>query len=953
MRVLFGLFFIALSVQAQSVYLVLDPAQLPSASDTSVWRVTQAPSVDGKTLPVINSLPAGETGTGILQSPEFQAPSKITFSLSGHSHQKKNEVRLVESVDGKVLRQAAVPGSDRLQKIDWDLADVAGKQVRIELCDGDNGTGFAWLAFGGLEPSLVAMPKEGDASLPKDWTAKVSQPTTLLEDGIPFVTDHLTSPGLEGKVTTIPGPAVPAQYLFLLGGLASGDSAHPAWGTADSAVGHFVGEEAGSIRIVYESGAEETVPLTYGLSLWWKGPYRSSPAPFSTDPKYRDLLDKSLCVANGVDGYLPEDKPYYLRIALKPEPVQQLEIHDSAIKAGYPIVEAITFVPGPHAKQAGAYRVEKGGAENPARMAWLEAHTIQGADPLGGGRREALDALALFCHTTTSDLNQKTIQSVQPQISPEVFPGPKVRFAGTPEAEILTSVFYENMWETHGRIFEDGMVSESREKASNYNGFGGWTPDLGPFFRNAYTRNRSLTVLAHAGFLDKAELGMDYFDKWLLYFPHAFPEIQMDGKPVPGHATVIANTPHVYFDSLRHVGWPTRYTTRDFGNPETDGHGMLMLDHYRIWAKQGRPAEWVKQRWEAIHEAAEFIPWALDHPKLSFSEHGLLYSESEGGMSTESLYANTPCYFGLLAYAEMAEAVGEKDLASRWREQAERLRTAMEAWFPKKSEEWGDIWDPSKAAGWGYDQGVLAPILFGLDLYGYDPLGKLPEGWAERTRRSYEMILTKLKPAGCAPIGFGYGQGYFTESALLLDRTREAEDALNWVARLCFAPRQPNPFRVPEGAVVATDGSKWRRWGDLGNLYQMVEACYSLQVMIGIDDGMADALKIMPRTPASWNQAEVKGWPVRVQSGGKSVLAKLDYSQERTGKGLLLSLKSDQPIDHWSVRLGPLDMASSSEKAKLTVDGKAVEVPVVQSGDGTWAWINLEGGREHKVGGEW
>lgn len=271
----------------------------------------------------------------------------------------------------------------------------------------------------------------------------------------------------------------------------------------------------------------------------------------------------------------------------------------------------------------------------------------------------------------------------------------------------------------------------------------------------------------------------------------------------------------------------------------------------------------------------------------------------------------------------------------------------MEAWFTKESPEWGNVWDPAKAAGWGYDQGVLAPVLFGLDLYGYDAVSKLPKGWAERTQRSDEMILPKLKPAGCAPIGFGYGQGYFTESALLFDRTKDSAEMLNWVARLCYAPRQPEPFRVPEGAVVASDGSKWRRWGDLGNLYQMVEACYSIQVAIGIDDTSADNLKILPRIPTSWATAEIKGWPVRVLSGGKGLLAKVDYDLQRDTSSLSLALQSDQPIDKWSVRLGPL--GKSGGAFKVSVDGQPIEAKAVPSGDASWVWIHLSGGTKHQI----
>ena len=52
------------------------------------------------------------------------------------------------------------------------------------------------------------------------------------------------------------------------------------------------------------------------------------------------------------------------------------------------------------------------------------------------------------------------------------------------------------------------------------------------------------------GFLAKAEKAIDYFDRCMMYFPNSYPALQMAGRPVPGHATVMANKPHIYFDEL-------------------------------------------------------------------------------------------------------------------------------------------------------------------------------------------------------------------------------------------------------------------------------------------------------------------------------------------------------------------------------------------------------------------
>ncbi|MHB8339179.1 MAG: hypothetical protein ACYDEE_17320 [Ignavibacteriaceae bacterium] len=78
----------------------------------------------------------------------------------------------------------------------------------------------------------------------------------------------------------------------------------------------------------------------------------------------------------------------------------------------------------------------------------------------------------------------------------------------------------------------------------------------------------------------------------------------------------------------------------------------------------------------------------------------------------------------------------------------------------------------------------------------------------------------------------GYGQGYITEAALLLDRMHDASLMTDWMAKLCFAPRLQHPYRVPEGSIVEGDGSIWRRWGDLGNLYQLGEVVYTMKFEI-------------------------------------------------------------------------------------------------------------------------
>ena len=131
----------------------------PNRPYENPWLPQTRASADGATSPLMSSFPKGEKRTGILRSAAFAAPDKLRFYLCGHDGTppgapgKKNFVRLIAE-DGAVLREAAPPRNDTAQRIEWDLADVHGKMVRVEATDGDSGEAYAWLAFGRFKPEL-------------------------------------------------------------------------------------------------------------------------------------------------------------------------------------------------------------------------------------------------------------------------------------------------------------------------------------------------------------------------------------------------------------------------------------------------------------------------------------------------------------------------------------------------------------------------------------------------------------------------------------------------------------------------------------------------------------------------------------------------------------------------------------------------------------------------------
>lgn len=131
------------------------------------WSLQMRKCVDGVEARVLQSMSRGggdeERRTGVLRSKTFDAPAKLTFWVNGHcgippsKSNDKNLVRVVDARSGETLASKVAPRNDVCQRAEFDLSKHAGKAVRLEIVDGDDGKAYAWLGVTRIEPAVVSV----------------------------------------------------------------------------------------------------------------------------------------------------------------------------------------------------------------------------------------------------------------------------------------------------------------------------------------------------------------------------------------------------------------------------------------------------------------------------------------------------------------------------------------------------------------------------------------------------------------------------------------------------------------------------------------------------------------------------------------------------------------------------------------------------------------------------
>ena len=748
-------------------------------------------------------------------------------------------------------------------------------------------------------------------------------------------------------VPTIPLPhhdniGLKGKYLYAVGGYHSTDTGCPAWGTSDPSDIRFIGDHLGDLVISYADGATDTVPLILGYTLWLHSTWMETPAPFMGVGK-DDTIAARLMETLSLYGAWDKRDTWVLRVALRDITVSSVEVtcnpdknparpvlsvytvpwgttEDLPLKKGTPIFT--------EAYVTDAEILPILGEDAPDFFA---THTVNPAQLPMERVTENLNAVCHALHTFDQDFANAPAFTI-----PDDFHGYRVSFSGTPLAEIATGAVYHNMRNLCERTDPDGFIHTSYKDAPSwrYDGFGPYVLNANSYYDAYYARDcaRAIMTLNLFGQNQKAVDSCRIGNEYMMTYPRD--GVTLGGIPVPGHFSVMCNKPYIYSKFLIHHGWPTRYTRERFGdefenlgNQETDGHGLMMMANYAAWCESGKCPAYVKKNWDYIRECVKWIIWCYVHPELSFMENDLLYGETEAAMNDYTMYANIPCYLGLLGYIEMAAAAGMERETVLWQTYADRLRQGIDNGLTD-----GDSWKLEKC-GFSHDPAVTMLA----DTLGYDTADMPPE-WVRRSRAVYPADLAKTVDYGYYGVrgGIGYDHSMLTQNALLLDQTADASELVNSLCRICYAPRLPEPYLVPEGMAIDAEKGIFRRQGDLGNLVQLAEAMKCFHIVAGVSPLWGEAIKIMPRLPKDW-RVSLKDFPL-VNTAAK-VSMETAYPKGNT-QIMTITVSGEFPSKPVSIRFGPF--TPDCDTATVTLNGTDYTLPTRPCGDANWAWVEVD-----------
>jgi len=815
----------------------------------------------------------------------------------------------------------------------------------------------------------------------------------------PFITDYTkTPPRFPIRISReiIPVGAK-ADTIYFLGMMNNGwDYGVEFWNkhpelaeTRDDQV--YVGSKIGELEIVYANGKSDRIPLVMGATAWFVSFWASMPEygymkevkePFASRPDYAAIFVKSLKIKESSEPATGKNTYAHYFLAVKPrdEKIERIIISDNPGFRGSPLISAITL--------AGASPVE---GLHPFGKWQADANDLKptvNSYKCGNWSKE-LTALTDALYTKESDLPKK-IELID---FPAGFDAASIRFKGDIFADMLSNIWIANLMQIDEKFdANDGFFHETGKNSpwyGAYSGIGTWAP-VGIYNFGAWGRSSEhFATLALRCINDSKRLTnyVDFCDKYLYSYrnnhdPNKGPDnTYLDISRWPADAP-----PHWGTAVYGYVPEKEPYPINELqGDEEMEGHGATIVARWVAWRMFGAPkGDWLtaqrkdiygKSRYDATRDAAEFICWLME-----YTGRDVIYSEGEitgwGGGGTlyaqgwkdekdpkkilrnyadadmYEPYASYVCMTALRCSAQMAEAAGDIASAVKWRAYADRIQTTMIRLLAT-GEYSRRMWRQSRCSVMPSLQDSLVQAWFAFYYDGLDPM-RLDKEMTPITQKTLKRQLSY--PYGHAPVlAMGYGIGWLTKAALVLDEMDDAGKLLVNIAKysydknMDYVDQKRNIdwrkwlWLIPEGTNILPDGS-WYRIGDLSNGANQGPAMHALELCAGIDDTKPTEVKIMPRVPSPLTGIEIRDFPVLIPDGNGLTRAKINYAYDRNK--FFFTFSSDHSIPNLAVRLGPFDHI----QAEKFVQNKKNNYTVRTESSGTYNgmvawWVWYEGFR--------
>ena len=787
-------------------------------------------------------------------------------------------------------------------------------------------------------------------------------PVTLYSGRVPFLLTHNTERwdriqyGEDGVFSLECGAR--ADYVCFLGHTSSFDEGTGSWFSprGDMSKEQFVGDPLGSIKIIYEDGeaggGEDNIPLIFGSTIWWDMPIKSYQEPFKSDPGARAILNGALMInrLRSAKEDFGEGCCFYSVIATKGRKISKIEVSRILTMFGYPVVSGITFLSDRHIQGYSSFPEPIAGVDL-SDVKIITPGASNGVSPAASGNGWQIEKLKRLLYTFRDECESAQFSLIEMDKSLVRPPAavPDVVFSGGRYGTMLTNIYRANIIDLVKKTDPDNHMTPTSTVGmpawgAYTDSIGTWRPNFGRGNNEAsagiWSRDGGKAGIERRrfGLRDLNPKEMHNLDECLYYAVP--PHWTRDITNLFGHSKYIGKS----FDG-----------EQIFGVAENDGHGCIMLLRYTDWLYERDKENWFSKHRQATIDSCEWICWCLDHKFSKEQPDGIIWSITEpagwggtepSGWGAYDIYSNIICLYGLKACMRIFASHGEESLARKYAGYEDRLSKGIDAHLTVRTAGKA-VWRPHGSTAWQDRDELLAPVFMAADIFGYDlNSGAFDESWHKTANDSFEdRIMTEPKYNHAR--AFGYGQGYITQAALLLDRLSDADELLK---RMCdyLYYEKCEPWIVPEGAVVHPSLEYWHRMGDHGNTAQQVEIIKVIRLMIGIDDIAAgspgspdspdspDSLNIMPRLPECVNKIEVNGFPTLCAAGGTR---KVSYTFER-GEGAIFfegDFSERESGSGINVRLGPVPLNCDAVCGKPPYKKEAI-------GEGCWLWFKLEPG---------